>query len=216
MGNGFFDTKLGSAGTGCRNSLGGTSKFRSSPGQVIVEFALVLPLLILLALGVIDISFLLHDQHIVIRLSREGSNLISRNVTLGAAATTMSTMVNPPVNLNGSNSKMIFTVLTNYSGSGQNNSRVIVYQRWAIGGLAASSVFQGSLPQTSFGPAPDYIAANPGGNTNLRVNNVPTSLVINPGQFVYVTEIFTRHALLTPLGNFGVSLPSTLYSVAYF
>jgi len=33
---------------------------------------------------------------------------------------------------------------------------------------------------------------------------------------LYVTEIFTNHALITPLSGFGVTVPSTLYSIAYF
>ena len=74
----------------------------------------------------------------------------------------------------------------------------------------------GPYQSAAFGPAPDYYAINPGTNTNLRVTTVPASLVLNLGQSVYVTEIYTRHPLITPLNNFGISLPSTLYSIAYF
>ncbi|HTY63385.1 MAG TPA: TadE family protein [Acidobacteriota bacterium] len=193
------------------------SAFRSSRGQVLVELAIVMPLLILIVLGVVEMSYLLYDQHVLIRLSREGSNLISRDVSLGDAGTAMTSMVNPPVDLSSSNSKMIFTVLTKYS-SGANTNYVIVYQRYEIGSLTAASAFttQGALSSSSFGSAPDYIAVNPANDTNLRVTNVPSSLTLNQGQFVYVTEIYSRHALITYLNNFGVSLPSTLYSIAYF
>ena len=80
-----------------------------------MEFACVLPLLLLLAFGVVELSFLMHDQHILIRLTREGSNLISRDTKLSDAATAMTSMVNPPVDLNSANSKLIFTVLTKYT-----------------------------------------------------------------------------------------------------
>jgi hypothetical protein len=33
---------------------------------------------------------------------------------------------------------------------------------------------------------------------------------------MYVTEIFTRHNLITPFNRFGINVPSTLYSIAYF
>jgi hypothetical protein len=33
---------------------------------------------------------------------------------------------------------------------------------------------------------------------------------------IYVTEIYTTHEALGPLAVFGVTLPSTLYSIAYF
>jgi hypothetical protein len=215
--NRIFANRHSSVGTGHRSGPGNASRVRSSQGQALIEFALVLPLFLLLTLGVIDVSFLLHNQHIVIRLTREGSNLISRNVTISDAATAMRSMVNPPVDLNSNNSKLIFTVLTKF-GSGANLDRVIVYQRYQIGGLTAASTFitEGALSSSSFGSAPNYIAVNPADDANLRVTNVPANLVLNRGQFVYVTEIYTRHSLITPLNNFGVSLPSTLYSIAYF
>jgi hypothetical protein len=33
---------------------------------------------------------------------------------------------------------------------------------------------------------------------------------------LYVTEIYTSHPLITPLDRLGITLPSTLYSIAYF
>lgn len=215
MEDGAFDMKHISNTNGCRDRTKRASTIRSSQGQVLVEFACVLPLLLLLAFGVVELSFLMHDQHIVIRLTREGSNLISRNTKLSDAATAMTSMVNPPVDLNSANSKLIFTVLTKYT-SGNNNNHVIVYQRREIGNLTAASTFNTGSLTAAFGPAPDYIAIDPGNNTNLRVTNVPASLSLNPGQFVYVTEIYTRHPLITALNSFGVHLPTTLYSIAYF
>jgi hypothetical protein len=213
-----FATKHDSVGTGYQDRLRRASKIRSSRGQVIVEFAIALPLLLLIVLGVIEMSFMLHDKHIVIRLTREGSNLISRNVSLFDAGTAMKSIVNPPVDLNSSNSKLIFSVLTKYIGSGANYNYVIVYQRCEIGSLTKTSSFttQGPLTSASFGAQPDYFAVNPGNDTNLRVTNIPATLTLNLGQSVYVTEIYTRHNVITPFKNFGISLPSTIYSIAYF
>ena len=33
---------------------------------------------------------------------------------------------------------------------------------------------------------------------------------------LYVTEIYTRHPRITPFDRWGVSVPQTLYSIAYF
>jgi hypothetical protein len=33
---------------------------------------------------------------------------------------------------------------------------------------------------------------------------------------IYVTEIYTRHQLLTPLASWGLNVPTILYSIAYF
>ena len=44
----------------------------------------------------------------------------------------------------------------------------------------------------------------------------PGNLTIDLNGWLYVTEIYTRHDLITPLSGFGVTVPSTLYSIAYF
>ena len=36
------------------------------------------------------------------------------------------------------------------------------------------------------------------------------------GGLLYVAEVFTQHAPLTPLDQFGVTVPPTLRSIAYF
>lgn len=197
--------------------LKSSAKIHSSRGQVLVEFAMVLPMLVLILLGVIEMSYLMHDQHVVIRMTREGSNLISRSTNISDAAAAMSRMVNPPVDLNGSDSKLIFTVLTKYTG-GYNRDRVIVYQRYEVGDLSATSAFttQGTISSADFGSAPNYVARNPAYDTDLRVTNVPSTLTIDQGEFVYVTEIYSRHTLITPFNKIGIGLPETLYSIAYF
>jgi Flp pilus assembly protein TadG len=180
---------------------------------------MVLPLLLLVSLGIVELSYVLYDQHVIIRLSREGSNLISRNTTLLDAGNAMKSMANPPVDFNSANSKLIFSVLTKLNASGQpNNGYVILYQRYEIGTLAATSVFTtGAItPPPSSWSAPDFYAPNPATDANLRVTNVPPNLVLNPGQFVYITEVYTRHALATPFSSIGISLPTSLYSIAYF
>ena len=32
----------------------------------------------------------------------------------------------------------------------------------------------------------------------------------------FITEVYTTHSLITPLNEFGITLPDTLYSIAYF
>jgi hypothetical protein len=50
-----------------------------SPGQSLVEFALVLPLLLLLILGAMDIGKIITTKIAVTNAAREGANFISRN-----------------------------------------------------------------------------------------------------------------------------------------
>ena len=86
-------------GTGLRQRVSCAS------GQTLLEFALVLPFVLVLALGVIEVGYALLDQHVVTKLAREGSNLISRDTSLADAATAMRNMSSRPVNFNNGSSR---------------------------------------------------------------------------------------------------------------
>jgi hypothetical protein len=67
----------------------------------------------------------------------------------------------------------------------------------------------------SFGPAPEYEANNSDSDASLQITNLPPGLVA-AGGMIYITEIYTTHTLITPFDRFGISIPRTLYSIAYF
>jgi Flp pilus assembly protein TadG len=187
-----------------------------SSGQSLVEFAVVLPLVLMIVLGVVEVGFALLDQQVVTKLTREGSNLISRDTSLLDATTALRATASRPVNLDNGSSKLILSVLMKGATTGSANyNKMILYQRYVYGSYPGTSklVTAGS---GSFGAAPDYVAVNSGTNTGLQVTNVPANLVQSPGGMVYVTELYTRHTLITPLNNIGITLPQTLYSIAYF
>jgi Flp pilus assembly protein TadG len=188
------------------------ARCRREAGQSLVEFALALPFILVLVLGVTEVSYALLDQHVATRLAREGSNLISRDVPLQAAATTLSSMSSRPVNFSTS-STVIFSVLKVGETSGSTNyGQLILYQRYQYGALAATSHVstRGSGTFDS-----DSTATNADTNGGLQVTNVPTGSLA-PGGMMYITEIFTQHQILTPLDRFGITVPNTLYSSAYF
>jgi hypothetical protein len=185
-----------------------------SGGQSIVEFALILPLVMVLVLGVVEVSYALLDQHVITKLTREGSNLISRDTSLQDAATALVSMSSRPVNFS-SNAKVIFSVIRKVETAGAANfGKVILYQRYQYGTLSNSSVLSSS--GGSFGGAPDYQANNSDNDSSLQITNLPANLSLVNGGMMYVTEIYTTHALLTPFDKFGITVPSTLYSIAYF
>ena len=189
-------------------------RFVSSEGQTLVEFAMVLPLLLIVLLGVIEFGYLLLDEHVVTKLTREGSNLISRNTSLLDAVTAMKGMSTRPVNLDNG-SKLIFSVVKNVATTGANNfSKEVLYQRYEYGSLSAQSALTTS-GSGSFGGAPDYLAANSDNDTNLQITNLPAGLTVT-GDMLYITELYTTHPLITPLNRFGITIPQTLYSIAYF
>ena len=192
------------------------SWLKADSGQSIVETAMILPVLVVIVLGVSEVSWALLDQHSVTRLTREGSNLISRDTTLQDAAQVMRGMSSRPINLDDGTSKVIFSVLKRGETTGTANyDRIILYQRYQYGSFGGGSKLQTS-GSGSFGAAPDYKAANSDNNTGLRVTNVPSDLIAVRGGMISVTEIYTRHTLITPLQRFGISVPQTLYSIAYF
>ncbi len=190
------------------------SRLLSSSGQTLVEFAMVLPLVMVLVLGVVEVGYALLDQHVVTKLTREGSNLISRDTSIQAAFTALNGMSTKPVNF-ASNSKLIFSVLRKVPTVGAPNyDKVILYQRNTYGSGSQASVL---VPGTyTMGTAPDFQAPNSDADTSLQIPVLPANLSLATGGMLYITEIYTQHTLLTPFDKFGITIPSTLYSIAYF
>lgn len=185
-------------------------------GQSIVEFAVVLPFLVVLVLGVAELGYALLDSHVVTKLTRESSNLISRDSSIQDAVTAMVSMSSRPVNFTDGSSKIIFSVIRKVDASGAANYGVpVLYQRYVYGSYAGTSALITS-GSGSFGGAPDYLAANSDSDTRLQVTNLPNAASMPLGGMTYVTEIYTRHALITPLNRFGITVAQTLYSIAYF
>jgi hypothetical protein len=189
-------------------------KYDSASGQSILEFAIAMPLILVLALGVVEVSYALLDQHVVTKLAREGSNLISRNTSLADAGGALRSMGTRPVDFSNG-SKFIFSVVRKGATSGTNNyNKDILYQRYEYGTISSQSTLV-TRGAGSFGSGPEYEANNADGDTSLQITNLPPNLV-SAGGMVYITEIFTTHAPITPFDKFGVSLPTVLYSIAYF
>jgi hypothetical protein len=154
------------------------------------------------------------DLHIVTKLTREGSNLISRDTDVAAAGSAMASMSSRPVDFSNGSSRLIFSVIRTGTTTGTANfNKQILYQRFEQGTLSASSAL--NIAGSGSFPAPDYRALLADSNTGLQVTNLPASLV-GTGGMIYVTEIYTKHTLITPWDRFGFKLPQTLYSIAYF
>jgi hypothetical protein len=187
-----------------------------SSGQSLVEFAMVLPLVLVIALGVVEVGWELLDSLVVTSLSREGSNLISRDTSLQDAGLALTSMSSLPVDF-ASGSKVIFSVVRKGATVGTGNyNAMVLYQRYSFGSFAGPATSQVMSTGGTFRGAPDYSAMNPDTDTSLQVTGLPANLIVIPGATIYVTEIFTTHNWITPLSNFGLMMPQTLYSIAYF
>ena len=184
-------------------------------GQSIVEFAIVMPLFLIIVLGIVEVGYGLVDQHVTTRLTREGSNLISRDTPLQEAAAAVQSMSSRPLNFNNGTSKLIFSVLKRGETTGTTNyNQVFLYQRYEYGSYPGTSKLS-TRGAGSFG-GPNHTAVNSDTNSALQLTGGPPNLISVPGGLIYVTEIYTRHQLITPLDRFGIRVPETLYSIAYF
>jgi hypothetical protein len=169
----------------------------------------------MVSLGLVEVSYAVLHQHVISRITREGANLISRDVTLLDASNAITKMTTTPVDFNNG-SQLVLSVLKKGSTVGTANyDQVVLYQRWGIGTLGTPSTLTTAGPG-SFGGAPDYKANNSDTDVNLRITNLPANVDITRGGLLYVAEVFTQHATLTPLNKFGVTVPPTLRSIAYF
>jgi Flp pilus assembly protein TadG len=192
---------------------------KSSHGQSLIEFAMVLPLMLLLALGVIEVGYALYADHLIVKLAREGSNLISRQTYLQDAETALLAGATAPLNLNSANGKLILSAVT-LGTAGANTGQLIIIKRRVVGTLSGTSAIDGatSPPASSYNGVPDYTAKNADNDPAIRAAaSLPNGLVLSPGQVVYLTEIFSRRGDITPFSRFfKYALPNSLYAAAYF
>jgi Flp pilus assembly protein TadG len=162
-------------------------------GQAILELLPVIVVLLTLTFAVIDFSRAIWQVQVLTGLTREGSNLASRNTTLADSATAI---INDGAALNlASNGYVIITSVQNVSGT------LVITGQYSTGSISAASKIGTYDPLV---PAPATLPAT-------------TPVVPQPGDTIYVTEIFSKFSPITPLGAFvNFAVPSTLYDVAYF
>ena len=166
-------------------------KSRAGPsGQATVEFAVVATVLLVLVLALVDFSRALYDLQVMVGLTRQGSNLASRGDTLPQAASAV-VSGDAPLNL-ASNGQVIVTSVMNTGGVNQ------------ITGQASQG---GTSNKSKIGSTVGSKATIPTAATTM----------LQPGQTIYITEVFFTYKPITPIGNFiKMVLPSTLYEAAYF
>jgi len=192
------------------------TRMHSERGQSLIEFSFFLPIMLVVVFGVVETAYALLDQHVVTKVTREGSNLISRDTTIQDAVNAMRNMELRPVNFD-ENSRMIFSVIKKGATTGTNNyDQHILYQRHAFGSLTGVTSTIETAGLGSFRPGPDFEANNSDTDAGLQILNMPDDVDLVRGGMLYVTELYTRHIRITPLDRFGIMMPDILYSVAYF
>jgi hypothetical protein len=164
-------------------------------GVALIEFALILPLLILIALAVVDIGRLIQVRLIVTNLAREGGSLASRQSTLDASLISLlQSSSNPPMDMSGANGKIFITRIRAGTGVSPNNVPTI-----------AAQLNGGALPWSS-----GIGAGRPRLGLTQRLYNHLLYRVqsTNPPQSapdiseITVVEVYSKYRPITPLPNF--------------
>jgi len=159
-------------------------------GQAAMEFALIAALMLVLFCVLVDFSRAIHDVQVMAGLSRQGSNLASRGTTLSDSATAV-LAGDAPLDLS-SNGEVIITSVTN------TNRVLAITDQVSKGGVSENSKVGSGVGNTATVPP-------------------STAAMLQPGQTIYITEIFYTYQPITPIQNLlKLAMPSTLYQVAYF
>src|SRR2546428_8134888 len=100
---------------------------RRSRGQTLAEFGITISLLLVVLLGIFQVSYLIYQQYVALNLAREGANLILRQSTFDDAAAAMA-QADPQFD---ANTRLILSVVELGPSAGPNPAKAIITQRHA-------------------------------------------------------------------------------------
>lgn len=185
------------------NTLLRMLKKRKAAGTAAVEFAFVLPLLLLLAIPILDFARVIQANMILINISREGANLASRSSETPQTIMNALAATAPPLNMGSSGMIYITKVMGNREGAAVRN--VIVQQdKWLAGGYT---------PASSLWTCGAWNGDGSCGSLPADPNLAPTADVMTnqllDGEVIYVVESFYRANILFGAMNlgFGITTP---------
>jgi Flp pilus assembly protein TadG len=200
---------------------------RRARGLAAVEFALLLPLLLLLMIALVDVARALQAQMILVNLSREAANLSARGkLQLAESAQTIIGQVAasaPPLDMNKLGMIYITRIMGSTSG-GTTKSIVVEQYRWddaaknqgfrASGYAPLSKVWNCS----NWGSGTAGTCVVPTGSTAPVVSMMSGQLI--DGEVIYVVEVYYKFNMLFQsfsVGSFSTpALATDFYSMTVF
>lgn len=200
---------------------------RKTRGIVSVEFALLLPLLLGIALPLYDVARNIQAQMILINVSREGANLSSRAASTFPMQTIMSSLAatTPPLNM-AANGMIYITEIMGSQGCDSNGNNctgtVVAQWKWTGGsdGGAASKIWNCTTAGTTWATDGSGACNGIGGKTPAQAVTLLQGK-LSDGQIAYAVEAFYVQTPLIGginLGN-GISTPAlspNLYAMSVF
>jgi hypothetical protein len=124
---------------GPRDAAGG----RSQRGSALIELALMLPILIFLVIGVLDVGHLTQQRMILTNVSREGGSLGSREDPFGANLLNVLVASGSPLRLGGADGRVIVTRLK--AGASAADPDPVISERLSAGSLGVDSSISDQL-----------------------------------------------------------------------
>ena len=196
-------------------------KRRYFSGIAAVEFALLVPMLLLLAIPIFDLARIVQANMILINISREGANLALRmdhcpdstqtypQCIMDAIASTA-----PPLNMQAKGMIYITKVMGNQEGASLTNIRnvIVAQDKWLAGGYATGSAVWTCTGGWSNGSC-SGIPSNP--DSAPTATNVMTGKLAD-GQVIYVVESAYNTTVMFSAMNLGFGIQTPQFNTALY
>ncbi len=159
-----------------------------------VELALILPVLLLLALGVFEYSRSILTKNIITNMSREGANLAARTQESPQTIMTAIATTSDPLEMGTNGMIFITEVMGVDDGTGTVDPIVQEQYRYVNGGYSANSIVWGGCGSWTGGEC--TVSGNP--VADLEGDGAGTysgmELSLKNGETVYAVEVFYDYA----------------------
>ena len=176
-----------------RRNVSKRPRWDGNRGAALLELALLLPLLVVLAFGVIDLGRLIHARLVVTNVSREGGSLASRDIRVGNDLITMLQSSATPFNLQTDGRIYVIKIK---AGETRYDPLPYIDSRASGGTYSVSSSITGNVGDT------------PGGLSSTMMNHLTFRTAINTSELseISIVEVFYHYRPITPLPNFVLNL----------
>ena len=152
------------------------SILRNHRAQSIIELAILLPLILLLALGVFEFGRAIHTKNMIINMSREAANLYER--TSASTEFIMDAVASTSQPLQMSSNGCIYLIKVQGKPSGP---IVLEWDRW-------NDCPVSYRPGSRVGSSPSH--GNPQPDADIG------NLVLSDGEVAYIAEVFYKQPLI--------------------
>jgi Flp pilus assembly protein TadG len=158
---------------------------KSCRGQSLIELAIVLPVLLLLALAAYEYGRAIQANNIATNLAREGANLAARSADFDDPQDLMNALASTATPLNMTSNGVMY--LTRAIGLSDGSARVVEQHRWLQGSYSPTSRVWEGCTQWSSGSCVVPTSPVPLANLNMSLKE---------GEVVYAMEVFYLHRAL--------------------